>query len=76
MNKPKSNAERCADYRKKRGPVITLPMPDGTKHALDQLMIWHRFSDQREAIATLIHNLHKAGPIAGRDFFRSLSDKD
>lgn len=67
----KGNAEKCRDYRAKKKQrladlgeeVIALPLPSGTRAALDQLMTWHGFEDLREAIATMIHRLPEAGPV-------------
>ncbi|MBA1278134.1 hypothetical protein [Stutzerimonas stutzeri] len=66
----KDNAQKCRDYRAKLKQrrdqigeeVIPLPLPTGTREALDQLMDWHGFEDAREAIATMIHRLQEAGP--------------
>lgn len=65
----KDNAQKCRDYRAKKKQrleqigeeVISLPLPGGTRKALADLMAWHGFEDQREAISTMIHRLHEAG---------------
>lgn len=58
----KSNAQKCREYRQRQGASISLPMPPATKKALEDLMAWHGFDDQREAVATMIHRLHELGP--------------
>ncbi|QLI49451.1 hypothetical protein vBPaeMUSP18_49 [Pseudomonas phage vB_PaeM_USP_18] len=58
----KSNAQKCREYRKRQGKAISLPMPPATEQALSDLMAWHDFEDQREAVATMIHRLHELGP--------------
>lgn len=57
----KSNAQKCREYRQRQGAAIGLPMPPATKQALEDLMAWHGFDDQREAIATMIHRMHELG---------------
>ena len=57
----KSNAQKCREYRQRQGAAISLPMPPATKKALEDLMSWHGFDDQREAVATMIHRLHELG---------------
>ena len=57
----KSNAQRCREYRARQGAAISLPMPPATKQALADLMAWHGFDDQREAIATMLHRMHDLG---------------
>jgi len=65
----KSNAQKCRDYRAKKAQreealgeqIVSLPLPAGTRSALADLMEWHGFDDQREAISTMIHRLHEAG---------------
>jgi len=57
----KSNAQKCREYRKRQDKQIKLPMPPATHQALADLMAWHGFEDQREAVATMIHRLHELG---------------
>ncbi len=74
----KSNAQKCRDYRAKKAQrkealgeqVVSLPLPAGTRSALSDLMAWHGFDDQREAISTMIHRLHEAGPVGSAEFLR------
>lgn len=65
---PKSNAQKCKEYRQRKGKAISLPFPDSTHRALAELMEWHEHDDRREAIATMIHRLHEAGPEASARF--------
>ncbi len=65
----KSNAQKCRDYRKRRGDVVVVPTPPGTAKALADLMKWHGFDDKREAIDTLIHRLHEMGEEGSRAAF-------
>ncbi|QIW89246.1 hypothetical protein 8P_042 [Pseudomonas phage 8P] len=58
----KSNAQKCREYRKRQDKPIRLPMPPATHQALSELMAWHDFEDEREAVATMIHRLHELGP--------------
>lgn len=65
---PKSNAQKCREYRERNGKAISLPLPEATHRALSELMEWHGHDDRREAIATMIHRLHEAGPEASARF--------
>jgi len=73
----KTNAQRCKESRARRKALETaldqtdllLPMPAGTRHALDQLMAWTGHSDPREALSTAIHRLHAAGAAASAPYF-------
>lgn len=47
--------------------VLTLPLPQGTRDALARVCERAGFTDRRELIATLIHNLDKSdGPLVER----------
>lgn len=65
----KSNAQKCREYRQRQGAAISLPMPPATKQALEDLMAWHGFDDQREAIATMIHRMHELGREGSTELF-------
>lgn len=69
MSKPKSNAQKCAEYRKRQGKSIILPFPEGIHQALADLMEWHGYEDRREAISTMILNAHRAGPEGSKELF-------
>lgn len=62
----KSNAKKCAEWRAKQPRKLALPMPEGTTQALAELMQWNGHDDEREAITTLIHQLHAMGPEGSR----------
>lgn len=71
----KSNAQKCKDYRKSKkakGRTLSLPLPPGTDKALRDLMRWHDHEDDREAIATFIHQLHARGPDGSREALATL----
>lgn len=65
---PKSNAQKCAEYRKRQGKAITLPFPDAIHSALEELMEWHGYEDRREALSTMILRLHEAGREASAPY--------
>lgn len=65
---PKSNAQKCREYRQRNGKTISLPLPESTHKALSDLMERHGHEDRREAIATMIHRLHEAGPDGSARF--------
>lgn len=65
---PKSNAQKCAEYRQRQGKAISLPFPDGIHRDLEQLMEWHEHEDRREAISTMIRRLREAGPEASAPY--------
>ncbi|MFI8479670.1 hypothetical protein ACIGCM_03775 [Pseudomonas sp. NPDC078700] len=72
----KDNATRQREKRAKQKQrlellgekVINLPLPASTAKCLEELMHQHGFTDQREAIATMIHRLHEAGSEAATPF--------
>ena len=66
----KSNAAKCKTWRAKQLPKLALPMPEGTRKALDDLMKWHGFEDEREAVATMLHRLHDLGEEGSRELFK------
>ena len=68
----KSSAAKCRDYRARQPRKLALPMPAGTERALAELMEWHGFDDEREAITTFIHRLHEMGEDGSRKAFEVL----
>lgn len=68
----KSNAQKCREYRtkqKKLGGSVKLPMPPGTRKALDEIKAWAGHDEDVEALATMIHNIHAAGPEEAQRLF-------
>jgi hypothetical protein len=65
----KSNAKKCQEWRARQPKKLDLPMPEGTRRVLDELMQWHDFEDGREAITTMLHRLHELGPDKSRALF-------
>lgn len=66
----KSNAAKCKAWRDKQGKTLPVPMPEGTRKALDDLMEWHGFEDGREAVSVMLHRLHELGPDGSRAMFQ------
>lgn len=59
---PKTNAQKCKEYRDKQPKKLYLPLPDATRDCLAELAHWHGYEDRREAVAAFIHRLHELGP--------------
>lgn len=66
---PVSNAKKCKAWRDRQPKKMDLPMPEGTRKVLNELMQWHGFEDGREAITTLLHRMHELGPEKSRALF-------